>query len=254
MIKKILKNIITFGLIGVVTAGILSGGGLKAYRLAGDYKSLQSDVANAPQYIDQYGDIMNGNTSTLWIYNNFITKYGQETADAYKQSLITGDYSYIYNALGSTSPIYDMADVCITDSGTSLLNDDWPYPNYTVEVAIQIVYARTGVLLNLSELTQLADNKGYTSSGYKYGLATFLNIGCTYTAADCKAVKVITTTTTTTDSQTSYNLSDYADEFDATYYYNRYPDLQKTIGNDTQALLEHWINYGKAEGRIAKAQ
>ena len=45
--------------------------------------------------------------------------------------------------------------------------------------------------------------------------------------------------------------NDYSAVFDANYYYNLYPDLQKSIGNNPAELLYHYINFGMAEGRSA---
>lgn len=42
---------------------------------------------------------------------------------------------------------------------------------------------------------------------------------------------------------------DYSSVFDANYYYNTYPDLQQTVGNDPAALLEHFTKVGMKEGR-----
>ena len=47
--------------------------------------------------------------------------------------------------------------------------------------------------------------------------------------------------------------NDYSSVFDANYYYNMYPDLQKAIGNNQAELLYHFLNYGMAEGRVACA-
>lgn len=52
---------------------------------------------------------------------------------------------------------------------------------------------------------------------------------------------------------TSVNGIDYSAVFDAEYYYNAYPDVQQAIGQDADALLQHFINSGMKEGRIAKA-
>jgi hypothetical protein len=41
-------------------------------------------------------------------------------------------------------------------------------------------------------------------------------------------------------------------EFNAKVYYDSNPDLQTAIGADAQALYNHWVQYGKAEGRKAK--
>lgn len=37
------------------------------------------------------------------------------------------------------------------------------------------------------------------------------------------------------------------------YYANKYADLKKAFGTDATKLLEHWVYYGKKEGRIAIA-
>ena len=54
--------------------------------------------------------------------------------------------------------------------------------------------------------------------------------------------------TVITQVSTEYDNS----EFNATAYYNRYPDLQAAFGTNAQALYNHWITYGKSEGRNAK--
>ena len=47
--------------------------------------------------------------------------------------------------------------------------------------------------------------------------------------------------------------NDYSMVFDANYYYNLYPDLQKSIGKNSAELLYHYINFGMSEGRSAIA-
>ena len=47
--------------------------------------------------------------------------------------------------------------------------------------------------------------------------------------------------------------TDYSAVFDAVFYADRYADLKKAYGYDTQKLLQHYIAYGYKEGRIAKA-
>ncbi len=42
------------------------------------------------------------------------------------------------------------------------------------------------------------------------------------------------------------------EEFDAAAYYSRYPDLRLAFGQNAKALYDHWITYGKAEGRKAR--
>lgn len=47
---------------------------------------------------------------------------------------------------------------------------------------------------------------------------------------------------------------EYSAVFDATYYADRYPDLKTAFGNDDSALLQHFIQYGMAEGRQGNSQ
>ena len=51
---------------------------------------------------------------------------------------------------------------------------------------------------------------------------------------------------------TVYNGIDYSDVFDYEYYYMQYPDLQKALGYNPFALLNHFVTSGMSEGRIAK--
>ena len=39
-------------------------------------------------------------------------------------------------------------------------------------------------------------------------------------------------------------------KLDPFYYYNTYPDVAAVIGNDAQGLLNHYFQYGYAEGRL----
>ena len=42
---------------------------------------------------------------------------------------------------------------------------------------------------------------------------------------------------------------DLKDIFDAEYYASQYPDLKEAFGNDADALFEHYVTFGLAEGR-----
>lgn len=52
---------------------------------------------------------------------------------------------------------------------------------------------------------------------------------------------------------TFINGRDYADVYDYIYYINNYLDLKNAFGKDDIAALNHFINYGMSEGRIAKS-
>lgn len=42
--------------------------------------------------------------------------------------------------------------------------------------------------------------------------------------------------------------------FDAEFYAQQYPDVVAVYGNDPKLLYKHYIEYGKAEGRLANAE
>ncbi len=48
--------------------------------------------------------------------------------------------------------------------------------------------------------------------------------------------------------------ADARSAFDPSYYYEKYPDAQYACGNDNQALYEHYMTIGIAEGRYANRQ
>ena len=59
--------------------------------------------------------------------------------------------------------------------------------------------------------------------------------------------------TSTVSGKYVYNGVVYDNEFDPVYYSNKYADLKKAFGTDADKLLQHWVTYGKKEGRIAIA-
>ena len=54
-----------------------------------------------------------------------------------------------------------------------------------------------------------------------------------------------------TISDSYYNGIDYSLVYDKEYYLNKYPDLQKAIGNNSQELIKHFVRTGMSEGRQA---
>ncbi|MCH5259733.1 MAG: VanW family protein [Lachnospiraceae bacterium] len=48
--------------------------------------------------------------------------------------------------------------------------------------------------------------------------------------------------------------TDYSAVFDADYYYSTYSDIRAVIGNDSKALLDHFVSFGMQEGRRGNAE
>lgn len=46
----------------------------------------------------------------------------------------------------------------------------------------------------------------------------------------------------------------YRQVFDASYYYNTYPDVAAAFGMDENALLDHYVDFGAGEGRSASVE
>ena len=59
--------------------------------------------------------------------------------------------------------------------------------------------------------------------------------------------------TTVQGATTVYNGVDYSAVYDYYYYVAYNTDVKNTFGNDDQAVLAHFVNYGMKEGRQAKA-
>lgn len=62
-----------------------------------------------------------------------------------------------------------------------------------------------------------------------------------------------TGTKTMQGGPTKYNGVNYSPVFRVGYYANKYPDLRKIYGLDDDAYLEHFVEFGMAEGRQARA-
>jgi hypothetical protein len=54
-------------------------------------------------------------------------------------------------------------------------------------------------------------------------------------------------------SNAVYNGVDYSAVYDKDYYLSSNADLQAALGDDAEALISHFVEYGMSEGRQAKA-
>lgn len=54
------------------------------------------------------------------------------------------------------------------------------------------------------------------------------------------------------DGVTVYNGIDYSTVYDYNFYINNNPDIREAFGTDDIATLQHFVNYGMQEGRLAK--
>lgn len=119
------------------------------------------------------------------------------------------------------------------------------YSNGTITYTMQNSNAGAALTIGANK-----NREGNPSDGY-YLLDESGIIGDLYTGKIINGTAT-SSTTTSNDSSDLANASINNAEFNAKVYYDNNPDLQTAIGADAQALYNHWVNYGKAEGRKAK--
>lgn len=97
--------------------------------------------------------------------------------------------------------------------------------------------------------------EGFGGSGGMDACYTIYKSGKLFLHVAENQVEIIGTTAATPTTATPSSLANASvnnSEFNAQTYYDNYADLQAAIGPNAQALYDHWVKYGKAEGRKAK--
>lgn len=96
------------------------------------------------------------------------------------------------------------------------------------------------------------NKSGLGSYHYHHGYSAHLhpNGVCPYENGDgAVSSKQTIHSTTEKSAEAPLNVETYQLVFDSAFYYNQHLDLQTTVGNDEQKLLEHFVLNGMAEGR-----
>lgn len=130
-----------------------------------------------------------------------------------------------------------------------------------------IVAASTAPLTNSFTITAEAHSGRTDSSGghhdyqnksglgsyhYHHGYSAHLhpNGVCPYESqTNANTSSALETKASSADSITADIMNSYRAVFDADYYYQTYPDLQSSVGNDSLKLFQHFYTSGMAEGR-----
>ena len=66
-------------------------------------------------------------------------------------------------------------------------------------------------------------------------------------------VGVLRSSSGSTAGTSWYGGHDYSNVYDYSYYRSQNADLRAAFGNDANAYLQHFVNYGMAEGRQGRA-
>ena len=162
--------------------------------------------------------------------SNIAATYGTPAAELYLKCAQVGCFTDYYDYVGNTTWTYDDLKVRGNLISASYIQYEENFiqgvvgPWGTLAQA-EAVLAASGMTGNQQCLNATLGNikKQYTAHA--------TTVGTSGTAA---TVKGAATTTT---------------GFDATFYASMYPDVVKVVGSSQKALYNHYVKYGKAEGR-----
>ena len=162
--------------------------------------------------------------------SNIADTYGTPAAELYLKCAQIGCFTDYYDYVGSTKWTYNDLKV----------RGNMPNPSY-IQYEENFIHAIAGPWGTLAQAEAVLAASGMTRNDYitlagngkiKQNLtAHATTVGTSGTAA---TVKGAATTTT---------------GFDATFYASMYPDVVKAVGSSQKALYNHYVKYGKAEGR-----
>ncbi len=143
-------------------------------------------------------------------------------------------------ASNSTSGRYEGADVtCTLNSDANLRSG--PATSYEVLTAVPAGFTVTvHSYANGWSCVTWGDTTGYISNSLINGLPT-ANGGKGGSSSGSTA------------GTSWYGGHDYSNVYDYSYYRNQNADLRAAFGNDANAYLQHFVDYGMAEGRQGRA-
>ena len=143
-------------------------------------------------------------------------------------------------ASNSTSGRYEGADVtCTLNSDANLRSG--PATSYEVLTAVPAGFTVTvHSYANGWSCVTWGDTTGYISNSLINGLPT-ANGGKGGSSSGSTA------------GTSWYGGHDYSNVYDYSYYRSQNADLRAAFGNDANAYLQHFVNYGMAEGRQGRA-
>ena len=173
-------------------------------------------------------------------YDAWADRVGQYYGEAAKQAWITaegtGDFGPLYQAIGSVSPVY---------LDTRVYGESNISTAYMLEKICYEATGKTGTV-PFSQVLAKSQELGYKfPSDYSY----FASTGKAPALAPTVTTDSIKSGAAAPASNTASTTQDPG--FDATAYASRYPDLAKAGLTTPEQLYQHWITYGKKEGRNA---
>ncbi len=192
-----------------------------------------SETFDVSYYKNRYSDLQRafGNNSRLY-YLHYINNGQGEGRVSYSYSIYNGvDYSAVYDKDYYYNSYSDLQRV-IGNNPTELIKhfvNSGMQEGRQASETFDVKFYRT----HYSDLQRAFGNN------YKSYYLHYINNG--------------TVEGRTGFSYAFYNGTDYSDVYDKDYYYSKYSDLQRVIGNNPTELIKHFISSGMKEGRQASA-
>ena len=162
--------------------------------------------------------------------SNIAATYGTPAAELYLKCAQVGCFTDYYDYVGNTTWTYDNLKVRGNLISASYIQYE--------ENFIQGVVGPWGTL---AQAEAVLTASGMTGNQYCLN-ATLGNIKKQYTAH-------ATTVGTSGTAATVKGAATTTTGFDAVFYAQMYPDVVKAVGSSQKALYNHYVKYGKAEGR-----
>ncbi len=197
-------------------------------------------------YARKYADLRHAFKNDLTKYYLHFMKYGskegrkatgQTTVVGYDTKLDGVDYSKVYDYNFYTNKYPDIKKAFGYDD-TAVLRH---FVNYGMKEGRQ---AKAGFQVQ-SYKNAYADLRGAFASDLPKYYLHYINYGAK------EGRNKTTGVTTVSGYVTKLGGVDYSAVYDFNYYMNKYPDLKKAFGNDDIKALQHFVNYGMREGRVA---
>ena len=162
--------------------------------------------------------------------SNIAATYGTPAAELYLKCAQVGCFTDYYDYVGNTTWTYDDLKV----------RGNMPSASY-IQYEENFIQGVVGPWGTLAQAEAVLTASGMTGNQYCLN-ATLGNIKKQYTAH-------ATTVGTSGTAATVKGAATTTTGFDATFYASMYPDVVKAVGSSQKALYNHYVKYGKAEGR-----
>ncbi len=249
--NKVLENLVTLGLYnrGAIIKNSQDNTLYPDGSLA-DYYGIvrQSKLAGFPGIIVEHAYMSNSSDAITYLGSDAALKeLGYADADAIAEYFGITSYSTVYNGV-DYSKVFDF------NYYRNAYPDIKATYGYNAEAILKhfVLYGINEGRRGNANFDVYSYKNGYSDLRQAYGnnLKSYYTHYIHYGYYEGRTATGITSLQ---NPVTTYNGVNYSKVYDYNYYISVNPDVAKVYGNDDVATLKHFVNYGMAEGRRAKA-